>query len=235
MELAEGRYILLLNPDTLVVEDTLPKMIEYLDTHPRVGAVGCKLLNSDGSVQRSCWRGFPSLTFALIDALYLWKLAPHWRLVRASEISVEELQEPIEVDHVLGACIMVREEVVAQVGKLDPGYFLFLEETDWCYRIQQAGYQIHYIPTVQIIHYGEQSVRKNPERSLPELYRSYCRFCRTLQHFGWGKMQVLKAIVAVAATLRIGLWTLRLCRGNRSLARRMVGVYLRVLVSLPAF
>jgi GT2 family glycosyltransferase len=219
----------------VVLGNALVEMVTYMDTHPYVGAVGCKLLNADGSVQRSCWKGFPSLAFALVDALYLWKLVPRWRLVQASEISVEDLQEPIEVDHLLGACMMVRQEVVEQVGELDPGYFLFLEETDWCYRIQQAGYRIHYVPTAQIIHYGEQSVRKNPERSLPELYRSYCRFCRKLHHFGWGKMQLLKAIIAVAASLRVGLWAWRFWRGDRSLSRRMINGYLRVLAKIPEF
>jgi GT2 family glycosyltransferase len=235
LRVASGKHILLLNSDTVVPGNALNDMVSYVEVHPEVGAVGCRLLKTDGTVQRSCWRGFPSLTFALVDALYLWKLAPRWKLVQSSEIPVEDLQEPIEVDHLLGACMMVRQEVVKQVGKLDPGYFLFLEETDWCYRIKQAGYQIHYIPTAQIIHYGEQSVRKNPERSLPELYRSYCRFCRKMHHFGWSKMQLLKAIIAVAASLRVGLWLWRLFWSDRALARRMIWGYVRVLAELPSF
>jgi len=230
-----GDYILLLNSDTVAIGDALKQMVNYLHEHPFVGAVGCKLLNADGSVQRSCWRGFPGLEFALVDALYLWKLAACWKWLQFFEIPVADLREPMEVDHLLGACIMVRRTVVDLVGGLDQGYFLFLEETDWCYRIKKAGYQIHYLPTAQIIHHGEQSIRKKPERFVPELYRSYCHFCRKQHRFGLGRMAALKLIIAMAAIIRIGLWGVRFCLGRRRLASRMLAGYLRVLVELPGF
>lgn len=235
LERATGRHILLLNSDTLVTGEALGGMLAYLQSHAQVGAVGCRLLNSDGTVQRSCWQGFPSLKSALIDALFLWKLSISWTLMRSSEIGVADLRHPLRVDHLLGACVMVPREVVTKVGMLDEGYFLFLEETDWCRRMQVAGYEIHHLPHVSIVHHGEKSARKNPSMSLREYYRSYCRFCRRTQGYGWLRMQALKSIITAACVLRVGLWLGRMISSRRNLAGHMAAGYVRVLFALFKF
>jgi hypothetical protein len=206
---AEGRYVLLLNSDTLVQPGAFDGMVEFMDTHADAGMVGCKLLNADGSLQRSCWRGFPSLKMAVIDAFYLWRIAPGWNWVKSMEIPEAELHQVLEVDHILGACMMVRGEIIQQIGGMVENIFLFLEETEWCYRFQKHGWKIYYLPTVRVIHFGQQSVHKNPERTLPEKYRNFAWFYRTFQNPSLIQQGVLKLVTLAAGVVRMGLWTWR--------------------------
>lgn len=230
-----GRYILLLNSDTEAQSDVLEALCAYLDAHPRCGAAGCRLLNPDGTTQRSAWRGFPGLRSAALDGLYLWKLLPP-RFVAAREVSLAGHTGPQAADHLLGACLLTRREVVQQVGLLDDGYFLFLEETDWCRRIGRAGWGIAYLPEFAILHHGQQSMRQIPAQTLPLYYSSLCRFVRKsgAKRAARLRMGALKVVIAVSVLLRLGLWTLRLPR-SRSLSLRMLRGYANVLRRLPSF
>ena len=234
---ATGRYLLMLNPDTQAAPRALETLVRYADAHPCFGAVGPKLLNPDGSQQRSCWRGYPGLGMALTDALYLWKV-PGLPLAKQSEYNAEELTGPLEVDHILGAAMLIRRAAWQQVGELDPSFFLFLEETDWCYRARRLGWRMAYTPEAVVTHLGEHSVHQNPERNLPLFYRNYCRFYRT--HLARGKAGplVLKGIIGLAAAVRVGLWQWRQARRKGSAqvrARRMGAGYRLVLSQLATF
>lgn len=230
LPLAKGRCILLLNSDTVVLPGALRELVRYLDEHPQVGVVGPKLLHPDGTTQRSCWLGFPSLRFAFVDALYLWRFVPRSRLVRSSGLLEIPDNEPLEVDHILGAAMMVRHDVVKQVGGMDEGFFLFLEETDWCYRIRKAGWKIHFLPMAEIIHFGQQSVHQNPERTLPEKYRNYVRFYSEHEDPSGLQKMILRGIIVIAGLLRIGLWTWRgRVAEQREHARRMRRGYWKVV------
>jgi len=229
----QGRYLILLNDDMLLRNDALDHMVAFMDSHPSVGAVGCKLLNRDGSLQRSCWRQFPSPKTLLIDTFYLSKWLPQLSWVREFEATLQDTGEPIEVDYLLGACLMVRREVLEQVGVLDESYFMFLEETDWCYRIKQAGWAIFWIPDGEIIHYGQQSVSGDPERYVPMLYRNYCRFGRKHGYNQW-KMLALKATLFFGVLFRSGLWTYRSLINMPNSSAMMRG-YLKTLRDLPSF
>ncbi len=234
LEAFDSPYVMLLNPDTIVKPDAVRTLLEYMEANPQVGMIGPKLLNEDGSLQRSCWRGFPSLGFVLSDLLYLWKLLPG--LVRRYELSGDELNQMREVDHILGACMLTRREIVEQVGPMDAGYFLFLEETDWCYRIRKAGFSIAYVPDAEIIHLGERSVRQHPERTLPHLYRGYCRFGRQRLGYGRGIIALMKLFIALGAVLRLGLWGWRRIRADdRAQASKMLRGYIQVLQGLLSY
>jgi len=174
----QGRYLILLNDDMLLHNNALDRMVTFMDAHPHVGAVGCKLLNKDGTLQRSCWRGFPSPRTLLVDLFYLSRWLPKLSWVRDFEATLQDTAHPVEVDYLLGACLMVRREVLDQVGLLDESFFMFLEETDWCYRIKENGWRIFWTPEGEIVHYGQQSVSRDPARFIPMLYRNYCRFAR---------------------------------------------------------
>ena len=208
-QLARGRHVLLLNSDTEVLAGALVRLARYLDEHRQVGVVGPKILHPDGVSQRSCWRGFPSLQFGFVDAFYLWRLIPHSRLVQSSGWFDVSDDEPTEVDHILGACMMVRREVIDQVGGMDEGFFLFCEETDWCYRIKKGGWKVCFLPTAEIIHFGQQSTNQVPEQTLPEKYRNYVRFYRGHENPSRLQELVLKGTIVVAGLLRIALWTWR--------------------------
>jgi len=227
-----GRYVLLLNSDTVVQPGALEDMCAYLETQPEVGAVGSRLLNADGTTQRSCWRGYPGLGSALIDGLYLWRLFPS--LVIPDEVGLVGHQRPQDVDHLLGACILTRRKVIEQVGLLNDGYYLFFEETDWCRRIRNSGWRIIYLPEPRIVHFGQQSMRQIPERTLPSFYASFCRFVRRNGGRWTGlRLLALKVIIAVSVVIRLALWSTRL-RRDSGLSRRMLGGYGRVLRRLPS-
>ena len=148
---ASGRHVLILNPDTLVLGNALPAMVAYADAHSQVGALGPQLLNPDGSVQSSR-RRFPTLATALFESTWLQSLAPrgvlsHYYLLDRSDNATQE------VDWLVGACLLVRREVIQQVGGLDERFFMYSEELDWCRRIRQAGWQIVYLPSARVVHY----------------------------------------------------------------------------------
>jgi GT2 family glycosyltransferase len=232
---AQGRYFLLLNPDTLPCPGGLEALVRFAETDPGLGVAGPRLNHADGRFQRSCWRGYPGLSMALIDALYLWKV-PQLLLARDVEFDPGQLNGPVEVDHLLGACLLIRREAWQQVGGLDERFFLFLEETDWCFRARQAGWRAIYNPQIQIVHLGEHSVNQNPQRNLPQFYRSYVQFYRKHSTSAATRIAVLKAIIATAAMLRVGLWQARAMKQQgaaRSQARAMCAGYGQVLRALP--
>jgi GT2 family glycosyltransferase len=175
---------------------------------------------------------------ALADALYLWKIA--WLpLAHASEYRDDELREPRTVDHLLGACMVIPRAAWNQVGPFNEDYFLFLEETDWCLRAQQAGLKNYYLPNTLVTHYGQASMRQEPRRNIPLFYKNYLRFYRT-QHgekaFG---AYILKGIFALACLIRIGMWRKREARSSddatRVLARGMSVGYRQTLSELGTF
>ncbi len=229
---SSGRYLIYQNVDTIVHAGLYDRVYAYLEAHPEVGAVGPRTLNVDGTLQRSCWRGFPGLRSALIENLYLWRLFP-WLVVQ-TEISLVDHDEPLPVDHLLGSFIAVPRRVIEQVGMLDEGYPLFFEETDWCMRIQCGGYQVMYLPHAVITHLGQQTQRKYPAATLLLLYRSYCRFVR-LNSPRWSEVRVilLKLILMIGVVLRLALWSLRSVRGRESAVGMLAG-YGKLLRQLPA-
>jgi GT2 family glycosyltransferase len=234
---ARGDYLLLLNPDTVVQPGALETLVRYAETHPTLGTLGPRLLNADGTPQRSCWRGFPGLRMALSDALYLWKL-PGLPLARATEYQPAELAQPRVVDHLLGAALLIPRTLWRQLGGFDATFFLFFEETDWCFRAEQHDRPSLFLPTAVIVHLGQHSMDQNPRRNLPQFYRSYCQFYRKHRAPGGLRQAALMAIIAVAAVVRLGLWQgRRLTRGpaERDHARAMQAGYAQVLRQLPSF
>lgn len=152
---AHGRYILLLNPDTILHENALVHMVDYLENHLDVGVVGAQLLNEDGSVQSSR-RRFPTLTTAFFESTWLQSRAPQHILHRYYALDIAD-DQTADVDWVMGACLMTRQEIARTVGGLDEGYFMYSEELDWCRRIKMAGWRVVYLPTAQVTHYQGKS------------------------------------------------------------------------------
>lgn len=173
-------YVLLLNPDTLVRENAIEQMVAFLEAHPRVGAVGPRLLNPDGSYQAAAFR-FPTLSMTVLDLFPPGEVLPgrlynswwHGRYPQEQRDS-----EPFPIDHPLGACILARRAAVEQIGGLDDGFFMYAEEVDWCYRMRQAGWAIWQVPAAQIVHFGGASTSQLRSRMFITLYESRLRFFR---------------------------------------------------------
>ena len=173
LRLATGSYVLFLNPDTVVDEDALPLLVEYLDAHPSVGVVGPQLRYGDGTLQSSR-RRFPTLVTALFEST---PLAWHWPPARnpwAMRYRMEDRPAGAtqEVDWLVGAALLTRRAVLDQVGGFDEGYFMYSEELDWQRRVKQAGWHVVYLPDAIITHYegksSEQAVAAAPPPVQPE-------------------------------------------------------------------
>ena len=166
----KGRYAFLLNPDTQVKHGAIEPLVSFMDTHIETGVVGVQLLNSDGSRQNSI-ANFPSLATELLNKSLL-----RWLFPKKFPGKEKNYSEPVEVDSVIGACMMVRREALDQVGLLDEDYFLFLEETDWCYRMKKAGWKVYHIPQAEVYHFQGRSAERDKKRAKIEYYRSRYHF-----------------------------------------------------------
>jgi GT2 family glycosyltransferase len=172
-----GRYVLLLNPDTELKAGALKRMIDFMDAHPAVGAVGPRLVNPDGSLQESC---YPAPTLFR----ELWRLL-HFDLLHPIALYPMEkwsLDQPRKVETIQGACLLLRHETVAQVGILDEKFFVYTEEIDYCRRIALAGWKLLWVPTAVVIHHGGQATRQVAGKMFIQLYRSKLLYFR--KHYG---------------------------------------------------
>ena len=170
-ERTHGRYILMLNPDTAVRPGALETLVKFMDEHPRAGACGGKLVYGDGSLQHSAF-GFPTLPQIFLDFFPInWRVT-NSRLNGRYPREWYARGEPFEVDHLLGADLLVRREAAEQVGWLDAKFFIYCEEIDWCMRIKRAGWQIWCVPQAEIVHHEAQSTRQFRDRMFVELWRA---------------------------------------------------------------
>jgi N-acetylglucosaminyl-diphospho-decaprenol L-rhamnosyltransferase len=150
---SKSRYVLILNADAWLVGDALAQLVAFADAHPRAAVVGPRLLNQDGSLQRSV-RGFPTLWRLATEYLFLRKLAPHSQALNGFYAGGFDHRSVREAEFVMGAALLVRREAVDEVGLADESYFLFSEEVDWCYRFEQAGWQVFFTPEAEVVHVG---------------------------------------------------------------------------------
>lgn len=200
---AKGRKILLLNSDAVLLEDTLPKVIEYMDKNKEVGALGCKVVLPDGSLDKACKRSFPTPQNAFFNALKLDKLFPNNKAFGAYNLTYLDEDKIHEVDCLVGAFMLVRRETIEQVGLLDEDYFMYGEDIDWCYRIKQAGRKIIYYPETKIIHYkGGSSKKKNP-KLIYEFYRAMILFYN--KHYKSKYSWVTRGLVYIGIGTLLGI------------------------------
>lgn len=205
-DIARGRYLLLLNNDTRVLPAAIDGLVAFADQHPEAGIVGPRVLNPDGSLQRSC-RSFPSLSSLLWRALYLDKLFPHNPYLGAHTLSHWDYASVRRVDAVTGCCMLVRRELLKTVGGLDEGYFMYFEELDWCRRVQQAGWQVLYTPAAEIVHYGGRSAGQQQEPMSRVYVQSLVRYFR--RHHGLVAGAVARLLAATETGLRTAYWLAR--------------------------
>jgi GT2 family glycosyltransferase len=209
---ASGRYLLQLNPDTLIHPQALDQLIGFMEAHPGVGICGPKVLNVDGSLQAPCRRG-ESRPWAVISYfLGLSRLFPHSRLFGEYLMNYMDEDETHAVAGVSGSCMLVRREVLDQVGYLDERFFAYQEDADYCFQARKAGWKIYYVPAARVTHYGGQGgSRVQPYRSIFEWHRSYWRFYRKnfaadyFFLFNW--LYYLAMLVKLAVTLMVNLFS----------------------------
>lgn len=179
LQISCGRYALLLNNDTLVLDDALDQLVDFMDTHSEIGICGPKVLNRDRTLQKQCRRSLalPWDLFCYFSGLS-W-LFPKSRLFARYLITYEDENKTHAVDAVSGSCMLIRRAVMDQIGLLDERFFAYQEDTDYCLRAKRAGWLVYYFPGAQIIHYASHGgSRVAPYRSTWEWHKSYFLYYR---------------------------------------------------------
>lgn len=175
LAIARGRYVLLLNSDTVVLDRAIEKTIAFADQHPDTAVTGCRVLNGDMTLQESCFM-FPSLLNGFLAATYLYKVFPRSRFFGREFMTWWRRDDTREVDAVTGCYMLVNRKAIDEVGPLDDRFFLYYEETDWCYRFKARGWKNRFMPYAQIIHYGGGSAPKvtaRRTRIMNDSFRKY--------------------------------------------------------------
>lgn len=203
---SKGRYLALLNTDTVILGDALATMVGFMDAHRKVGAVGPKILNPDTTVQLTCGRHSPTLLTELWDFTKLSSLFPKSRVFGKSLMGFWDHNDTREVQLISGACMMVRRETIEQTGLMDERFFLYADETDWCYRMRKNAWEIYLNADAVIIHLGQKSMKRN---SVSTVYWS-CKSMHAffLKHHGVLSAVAYRAMVFMFIGLRIPVYWL---------------------------
>lgn len=224
-----GRYVLLLNPDTKILPGALDRLTHFLEETPQAGAAGARLLNADGSLQLSCYPR-PELFREFWRLFHLDLLYPY------ASYPVEKwpLDRPRRVDVLMGACLLLKREVLEQAGSLDETFFIYSEEVDLCLRIQRAGWQLFWVPQAQVVHYGGQSTQQVAAEMFLRLYQGKILYFR--KHYGFPAAQIYKLILATATLGRLLFTPLAFLEPSVQRRRHLAlsRQYSRLLFALPA-
>ena len=172
---SKGNYVLVLNPDIVVLSNAFNEMLKFMDDHPDAGLISAKLLNPDGSLQYSCRTFYDIKTLLYRRTLLRW-LLPN-SIERRHLLLDWDHNEVREVEWVLGTCMMVRRDAIKGVGVLDERFFMYFEDVDWCKRMKKKGWKVFYVPHAQMIHHHmRQSAKRGINRAKIEHFKSMCKF-----------------------------------------------------------
>jgi len=238
-----ARYLLLFNPDTSFKAGSPHKMIKFMDDHPDVGILGCKILNTDGTIQPSN-SSFPNLFTEFLRAFQVKKLIPGAGLrekigQKWSGMLGSTLREYLrvywdserirEVDWVSGACLLIRRGVIEEVGLLDENFFMYYEDADWCYRMREKGWKTYYFPFFEVVHYVGKSDSRFSPRTFVERQRSMYHYFK--KHKGKKAVFLLRLFIFGGLALRwLGLLVIYPFSGKkRGELRKRLYAYLRVI------
>jgi GT2 family glycosyltransferase len=226
-KIAQGKYLFFLNPDSEVANNTFDRIINFMESHPEVGVGGCYLYYPDQRIQTSFYR-FTSLTTLLGRALLLYSFLPKNSLT--APLFFEHFRENKPIERVCGGAMVVRREALNEVGLFDESFFLYYEDEDLCYRMKQKGWKIASIPNTKIIHYHNQSGKKNIRRAIFSSYQSQLHFYRKFHPLY--KVIIFRIIQLVGASIRFCFWFFEfMTNTNRKTAKEKFIGYLSLLLS----
>lgn len=200
IRISKGEYVLLLNPDTIILEDSLENVVSYMGKNLDVGVLGCKLLNLDKTIQPSC-HAFLSLAHVFFEVSQFDRLFPKTKFFVKFFKPLSRLKlfmnysvpnKTAEVDSVMGSCYMIRKKALEKTGLLDEGFFLYHEEMELSYRMWQQGYKVIFYPYASIIHWNKDSTKKVPDLVYYERCRSILHFFKKHKHM---QLNVLRLVM----------------------------------------
>ena len=222
---ARGRYVLVMNQDIAVRPGALRALIDFADTHPAAGAVGARLEYEDGRFQHSAFRcpDWKQAFFGFFDGLVLLDSEINGRY------PLDQLHRAFVVEHLLGACLLLRREAIEQVGAFDPTFFMYYEETDLCVRLTRAGWRNYYVPAARAMHVSAASTSQASEKMSVEFHRGQAIFYR--RHRGTVGYLALKLIVWAGIGYRLARSVRAFARGRigAPLLRERIAGYWRIL------
>jgi GT2 family glycosyltransferase len=229
LAIAQGRYLFLLNPDTELRPGALRGLIDFMEGHPRAGMVGPRLFYGDGTPQSSR-RRFPTLATAFFESTKLQQWFPRNRILTRYYMLDTRDDETQPVDWINGSAMFVRRDVYDQIGGFDEQFFMYSEELDWCYRIHESGWQIFYLPSVEITHYEGKSSEQVVARRDIYFHSSKIRFFR--KYRGALVAGTLRVFLLLMFTYQVAEEGCKWLAGHkRALRTERVKAYLRVLAS----
>jgi GT2 family glycosyltransferase len=217
MRKAQGKYILVLNDDTVILDGAPKKMVEFMEASPDVGILGCRLLNPDGSRQWSCGKSINHKFEHFVTGV----LQPFFPFLRD-----KNLENTQEVFWVSGACLLVRAESAQQTGLFDENIIIYYEDADWCYRMVEAGWKVVFYPHAEIIHYHGQTRKKHMARDTFIIYQSRDYFFS--KHYGRMAQLSVKILTIVEVSLRY-LKTLTFSRLSADQRHDLLKTYRQIL------
>jgi GT2 family glycosyltransferase len=203
IKIAKGEYILLLNPDTVVEEDTLTKVCRFMDEHPDAGGVGVKMVDGKGNFLPESKRGLPTPLVAFYKIFGLASLFPNSKIFSRYHLGYLDKDKIHQVDILSGACMFLRKTVLDKTGLLDEDYFMYGEDIDLSYRIVKAGYKNYYFPEARIIHYKGESTKKTSVNYVFVFYKAMIIFAR--KHFTSQNAGIFSFLINLAIYLRASI------------------------------
>ncbi len=224
IRLAKGGYVLLLNPDTVVEEDTFSKCIDFMDTHADCGGLGIKMIDGHGKILKESKRGFPTPWASFCKMSGLTSLFPHSKCYAQYYMGHLSYEQTQVVDILAGAYMMIRKECLDKIGLLDEDFFMYGEDIDLSYRICMGGYKNYYFPEAKIIHYKGESTKKASLNYVYTFYNAMAIFAR--KHLNGKQTRLYSLIIKLAIWLRASLGFIsRILPGIARVAVDFVAIY----------
>lgn len=205
MKIAKGRYVLLLNPDTIVLDGAIQKSVSYADNHADIGVLGCQVWRNENEIQQTCF-SFPSIIGLIIQKMSLRRLFPRSWIFGWVDYGWWDRTSPMDVDVVSGMYMLVRREVIEFVGLMDEDYFVYAEETDWCHRIKKAGWRCAFTPVARIIHLdgGNKSTDLVKVKMYVQMQKSILIFYK--KRCGFVSWRIAKLIITISMLIRYAVF-----------------------------
>ena len=230
---SRGRYLLLLNPDTIVSPGALTTLLEEVQRSPGTGVLGCRLLNADRSLQQSF--GFEVSLFNEAVRKFFFNLWEYYRFPPAGWVLSALHSKPREVSWIKGACMLVCRQAMFDAELMDESFFMYLEDADLCRRIRQLGWKVRYTPEAEILHFGEGSTRSNPWQSALEFRRSQLHYFK--KHLGPTHLKILKIYMGIKIRKNLLQTTIRkwIGWGSPEQLAQQERLLKKVLILIPKF
>jgi GT2 family glycosyltransferase len=200
---SSGRYVCVLNPDTVIHRGAMPELVRFMDAHPRAGFIGPKVYNSDGTLQLSCRRMIPSPFDAMARALLLSKLFPKSKRFARYNLTYLDEDTTQQVDASTGCCMFVRSEMLGEIGLLDEEFFIYCEDVDWFQRAKNANWDVWYVASASIEHHHAYSAKFRKHRAVVDFHRSMIHFYR--KHHAASHAAIVNGLIYASVFARMGL------------------------------